>query len=226
MEVLQRQDQTTDGTWLRTRTAFMHLFSPQRNRFSPSVCCNVQRWTLFILTRTWQPAPSWQWAPTCNLLHYWHISTEHIWTQDRKFLDWTACSEDLSLPAGTDCWDTRDLEENRLDFPCAHAGQLDRTATLFGRRILMGTCYKALNKLKGWAKTKKSIFPTTGFYLSHNNIMTTINEINLKIKKFLLHPITLNHQIIICYVHMQIHFSFLLSCGKRFDKNKYTKYYS
>lgn len=90
----------------------------------------------------------------------------------------------------------------------------------------MGTCYKALNKLKGWAKTKKSIFPTTSFYLSYNNIMTTINEINLKIKKFLLHPITLNHQIILCYVHMQIHFSFLLSCGKRFDKNKYTKYYS
>ena len=50
----------------------------------------------------------------------------------------------------------------------------------------MGTCYKALNKLKGWTKTKKSIFPVTSFYLSHNNIMTTINEINLKIKKILI----------------------------------------
>ena len=90
----------------------------------------------------------------------------------------------------------------------------------------MDMCYKALNKLKGRAKTEKSTFPATSFSLSHNNITTTINEINLKIKKFLLHPITLNHQIIICYVHMQIHFSFLLSCGKRFDKNKYTKSYS
>ena len=50
----------------------------------------------------------------------------------------------------------------------------------------MGTCYKALNKLKGWTKTKKSIFPMTSFYLLHNNIMTTINEIDLKVKKFLL----------------------------------------
>lgn len=125
MEVPQRQDQTTDGMWLRTRTAFMNLFSPQRDRFSPSVCCSVQRWTLFILTRIWKPAPSWQWAPTCNLLHYWHIAAEHIWTQDRKFLDWTACSEDLSLPPGTDCWDTRDLAGNRLDLQCMRcsAGQ-------------------------------------------------------------------------------------------------------
>ena len=100
MVVPQRQDQMADGMWLRMRTAFVHLFSPQCDRFSPSVCRNVQWWTWLILTRTWQQAPSWQWTPACNLLHYWHIATEHIWTQDRKFLGWTAYSEDLSLPPG------------------------------------------------------------------------------------------------------------------------------
>lgn len=100
MVVPQRQDQTADGMWLRMRTAFAHLFSPQCDRFSPSVCWNVQWWTWLILTRTWQQAPSWQWTPACNLLHYWHIATEHIWTQDRKLLGWTAYSEDISLPPG------------------------------------------------------------------------------------------------------------------------------
>ena len=79
----------------------------------------------------------------------------------------------------------------------AHAAQLDRTATLFGRWILMDMCYKALNKLKGRAKTEKSTFPATSFSLSHNNITTTINEINLKIKKnSYYNPTTLNHQIL------------------------------
>lgn len=143
-----------------------NLFSPQHNRFSTSVCCNVQRWTLFILTRTWQPARSWQWAPTCNLLRYWHIATERIWTQDRKFLDWTACSADLSLPAGTDCWDTRDLEGNRLDL------QVHMLVSWTGRPLCSGDGFWWARVTKLWTswkdgpKLKSQFFPRPVF-ISH-----------------------------------------------------------
>lgn len=91
------------------------------------------------------------------------------------------CMERYFIPALWDCPLRHNLEEDTADLPFAHATKLGRIATMLER--WSQECYKAFNKLKGWAKTKKSIFSSTSFYFLHNNTMTTINKIILKVKK-------------------------------------------
>lgn len=144
---------------------------------SHQVSAAVFRGDSFILTRIWNQLPA---GNGLQLVIFYTIDSTlllSIYELKTGSSDWTACSEDLSLPPGTDCWDTRDLAGNRLTCS-ACAAQLDRTATLFGRWILDGHKVTSLEQVERMGQNWKVNFSATRFHLHTTNhiFTTTINE--------------------------------------------------